>query len=104
MLTTSSSEKVKNSSDCGREYFSVLMISGNSSRQGSQNVAQKFTRNGTLCCFVTRLFNPSVSIFAITGFGTGVAEARFLFWAGAARLANNKQATISTTTLRLRIA
>src|SRR6185369_11550719 len=82
----SSSDTVTKSSDCGRYCLSIFTRSGNSSRHGSQNVAQKLTSNGRSRCCVIKPLSASVSIAETTGKGFCCFAARLYFrWAGTAK-------------------
>src|SRR5215216_4966582 len=89
MSVTSSSDTVTNSSERGRYSRSIFTRSGNSSRHGSQNVAQKLMSNGPSRCCVIRPLSASVSIGETTGKDLrGFVAPLFFRWASAVRPTN----------------
>src|ERR1044071_1175351 len=99
----SSSDTVANSSEFGRYCLSIFTRSGNSSRHGSQNVAQKLTSNGRSRCCVIKPLSASVSIAETTGKGLSrLVSVAFFRWAGTAIPTNKMHnATGMTTFVKL---
>src|SRR5688500_3245511 len=101
-LKSSSEMVMKSTARFGRYSLSIFTRSGNSSRQGSHQVAQKLMSSGRSRCSVTMVLSASVSIGETTTGFCDFAGRPFRFWAGAMKLAKlaKRRQTITAITTR----